>query len=316
MNVNHLIEFMYLAETLSFRRTADYFYVSRSVISRHLAALEETLGVKLLARGNQSVQLTEAGKVFYREVQTVLRTYANAVDRTRAVGQASGRVVRVGYLKNAARPVIVRFVRFMHHECPEVQLETLCMDYGDLRRSLEDGTVDIAIGVNVESAMSLNYRSTPIYSDRFHAVMGKDHRLAGRVGGVALPELLEEHLVLSDSFAYAGFNELIDELVAARARGVPCEYCNDPDTLYIRLQTEGCVTVSSGLNNAMYGDRLAIVPITGVDAAFSVSAFYGPGLEGPVADACRRGFDACRTALESWDASQGDFISITVSGLK
>ena len=83
MNINHLIEFMYLAETLSFKRTADYFYVSRSVISRHLATLEDTLGVRLLDRGNQSVKLTEAGKVFYGEVKTVLRAYADAVDHTR-----------------------------------------------------------------------------------------------------------------------------------------------------------------------------------------------------------------------------------------
>ena len=86
MNISHLIEFIYLAETLSFKRTADYFYVSKSVISRHVAALEETLGVKLFERGNQSVQLTEAGKVFRNEVQIVLRAYANAVDHAREAG--------------------------------------------------------------------------------------------------------------------------------------------------------------------------------------------------------------------------------------
>ena len=89
MNIDHLIEFVYLAETLSFKRTADYFYVNRSVISRHLAALEETLGVKLLDRGNQSVSLTEAGEVFYQEVKVLLKAYADAVDHAREAGNAT-----------------------------------------------------------------------------------------------------------------------------------------------------------------------------------------------------------------------------------
>ena len=90
MNINHLIEYIYLAETKSFRRTADYFYVSKSVISRHLAALEETVGVKLVDRGNKSVQLTEAGKVFYDEAKNVLHAYADAVDHTRAADKPDG----------------------------------------------------------------------------------------------------------------------------------------------------------------------------------------------------------------------------------
>lgn len=89
MNIDHLIEFLYLAETLSFKRTADYFYVSRSVISRHLAALEDSLGVKLVDRGNQSVKLTEAGEVFSKEVCVMLKSYADAVDHAREAGHAS-----------------------------------------------------------------------------------------------------------------------------------------------------------------------------------------------------------------------------------
>lgn len=202
MNVNHLIEFIYLAETLSFKRTADYFYVSRSVISRHLAAIEDVLGVKLVERGNRSVQLTEAGKVFYREMQTVLRAYSTAVDRTREAGEATSRTVRIGYLKNAARPIIVQFVRYMNHNHPEVHLELTCMEYSELRRAMDEGTVDIALAVNVDPSISRNYRSTEIYKDRFFAVMSKDHPLASRTKGVDIAELPKEKLLLPDSFMF------------------------------------------------------------------------------------------------------------------
>ena len=305
MNINHLIEFIYLAETLSFKRTADYFYVSRSVISRHLAALEEAIGVKLVDRGNQSAQLTEAGKVFYRESQVVLRAYANAVDRTRAVGRTSGKTVRIGYLKNAARPVIVRFARYMNREHPAVHLDLRCMEYGELRRAMEDGRVDIALAVNVDPRISRNYRSTPIYTDRFYAVMSKDHPLANRTQGVSIEELPAEKLLLPDSFVYAGLSELIDELVESTRQATAREYYRDVDMLYLKVQTEGYVAFSSSLNNAMFGDALAIVPVTGIDSTFRVSAFYSDEFIGEAYEACRDGFKSCQAAMETCDAVKG-----------
>ena len=306
MNINHLIEFIYLAETLSFRKTADYFYVSRSVISRHLASLEETLGVKLLDRGNQAVQLTEAGKVFYREAQSVLRAYAHAIDSTRKAGNSQGRMVRIGYLKNAARPVIVRFVRYMNHEHPDIQLETTCMEYGDLRRALEEGTVDVALGVNVNPEISHNYRLTPIYTDKFFAVMSKDHALANRTEGVDISELPQERLLMPDSFVFAGLSELIDEIVERDPQIKARTYYSDVDMLYLKVQTEGYVAFSSGLNSVMFGNQLAIVPILGVDPSFSVSAFYRDDLSDELYRACCKGFESCHEALKTWDPSKGD----------
>lgn len=317
MNINHLIEFIYLAETLSFKRTADYFYVSRSVISRHLASLEEVIGVKLVDRGNQSVQLTEAGKVFYHEAQAVLRSYANAVDRTRAVGKATGRIVRIGYLKNAARPVIVRFVRYMNHEHPDIHLDMACMEHGELRRAMEEGSVDIALAVNVNPAISRNYRSTPIYTDWFYAVMSKEHPLANREQGVSFAELSGEKLLLPDSFVYAGLGELVDQFVETANQAVAREYYRDIDMLYLKVQTEGYIALSSGLNNAMFGDQLAIVPLTGVDSSFSVSAFYSDDLGNPAYDACRKGFESCQAAMKGWDASrENDVIGFSMANFE
>ncbi len=314
MNINQLIEFIYLAETLSFKRTADYFYVSRSVISRHLASLEEVIGVKLVDRGNQSVQLTEAGKVFYREAQSVLRAYATAIDRTREAGSMNSRIVRIGYLKNAARPVIVRFVRFMNHEHPEIHLDITCMEHGELRRALEDGSVDIAIGMNIDPRLSRNYRSTLLYTDHFFAIMSKDHPLSTRVDGVPFCELLNEKLLLPDSFSYAGLGELIDELLdSSKTKGTTRAYYEDVDTLFLKVQAEGYVAFSSGLNNVMFGDGLAIVAITGIDSSFSVSAFYGEDLPETSYQACCRAFESCHASMKSWDSSSESAIGFSLA---
>ena len=50
MNIERLREFSYLAETLSFSITAKHFYLSTSVLSKHIAAIEADLGVRLFER--------------------------------------------------------------------------------------------------------------------------------------------------------------------------------------------------------------------------------------------------------------------------
>lgn len=49
----------------SFTRAADRVGVSKSVVSRHVSALEEHLGVQLLYRSTHKVRPTEAGERFY-----------------------------------------------------------------------------------------------------------------------------------------------------------------------------------------------------------------------------------------------------------
>ena len=70
MNFEYLDEFVHLARSLSFRRTAEHFFVSRSVISRHMAALEESLGALLFVRDTHGVELTDAGEVFLQEARS------------------------------------------------------------------------------------------------------------------------------------------------------------------------------------------------------------------------------------------------------
>ena len=72
MNIDHLKEFAHLANTLNFSTTAQHFYVSTSVISRHIASLEDELGFKLFDRGSRRIELTEAGMRLRRRAEEIV----------------------------------------------------------------------------------------------------------------------------------------------------------------------------------------------------------------------------------------------------
>lgn len=56
--------FLTVAENLSFTKTATEKHISQPAVSRHIAALEEELGVALFERSYKALKLTEAGRIF------------------------------------------------------------------------------------------------------------------------------------------------------------------------------------------------------------------------------------------------------------
>ena len=69
------------ARHLSFTKAAEELFLTQSAVSRQIQALEESLGVKLFARRNRGLALTEAGQQMYRAADLALRTLREAAER-------------------------------------------------------------------------------------------------------------------------------------------------------------------------------------------------------------------------------------------
>lgn len=54
MKLNIMREFVKLAETQNFSRTAEELYIAQSALSRHMVSLEEELRVQLIKRTRNS----------------------------------------------------------------------------------------------------------------------------------------------------------------------------------------------------------------------------------------------------------------------
>ncbi len=65
IKLNYIQEYILLAETLNFSKTAEMSYITQPALSRHILVLEEEMGTKLLLRTTRNVQLTPAGEMVY-----------------------------------------------------------------------------------------------------------------------------------------------------------------------------------------------------------------------------------------------------------
>ena len=64
-----LRSFMTVVEAGSFKRAAETLEASTAAVSRRVSGLESALGVKLLNRTTRQIDLTDAGKQFYDDLE-------------------------------------------------------------------------------------------------------------------------------------------------------------------------------------------------------------------------------------------------------
>ena len=75
----------------SFVGAADALTLSKAAISRHVAELEERLGVRLLQRTTRRLSLTEEGQAFYQRCKEILGSIEEAeAEASSRAGEASG----------------------------------------------------------------------------------------------------------------------------------------------------------------------------------------------------------------------------------
>jgi len=70
--------FRRVVEAKNFSAVARETNMSQSTVSKHIAALEERLGTKLLNRSTRSLKLTEAGKEYYHHCIRILNDFQEA----------------------------------------------------------------------------------------------------------------------------------------------------------------------------------------------------------------------------------------------
>ena len=94
INPEHIEEFQVLAECLNFTIAARRLYISQSTLSKHVAALENEVGCRLIDR-TPSVALTPAGLLFYEETGDFLRRFREDMDNiVRKVAAHNVRTIR------------------------------------------------------------------------------------------------------------------------------------------------------------------------------------------------------------------------------
>jgi DNA-binding transcriptional LysR family regulator len=127
--VTDLQAFVAVARDQSFTKAADRLGVTPSALSHTIRALEERLGVRLLARTTRNVAPTEAGERLMRSIAPLFDQIAAEVEALGALRNTPSGTIRVtctdDQIELCLRPMLAKFLK----DYPDITLEFF-VDYG------------------------------------------------------------------------------------------------------------------------------------------------------------------------------------------
>ena len=178
MELRHLRYFVAVAEALNFTHAAARLRVAQPALSRQMHDLEAELETPLFERGRAGVQLTRAGKAFYRRARAILTQAAEATNEARtAAGVITGSLT-IGFPSglhlNYLAPVISAF-RQAH---PKVELDYFHEPRDQQLKALREGRLDIAFLTLPIPSGGLEHQV--IWRVPFKVVLPQQHPLAKR----------------------------------------------------------------------------------------------------------------------------------------
>ncbi|CAI0844470.1 MAG TPA: LysR family transcriptional regulator [Serratia grimesii] len=134
--------FVKTAELGSISKAAEALSLSNAAASRHLVALEDRLGVRLIERSTRRLFVTEVGRQFYENAKVALSAMQNATDAVTASKDQPAGVLRVTGSLSLCLQLIFPLIPKFKQLYPDVRLDIVAENrYYDII----DDNIDIAI---------------------------------------------------------------------------------------------------------------------------------------------------------------------------
>lgn len=176
-SIREIEVFLVLAETLSFRRTAERLHQSQPAISGVIARLESGFGAPLFERTTRAVRLTDAGDALLVHARGLQAQAGAAAAAVRDIVELRQGRVRVAALPSLAATVVPTVFAHFAVAHPGVRLDLLDTLSGASFEMVRSGAVDFALTAENPAYADLAY--VAITSDPFVLLLPPDHALSG-----------------------------------------------------------------------------------------------------------------------------------------
>ena len=248
--------FTVIAEHRHFGRAAEELRVAQPSLSRQIQRLEHDLGARLLDRTPQGTKLTEAGEVFLPKAKALLKAAAQAAAQTRAAAQPSR--ITLGYTTNI---IVTKAARELRNRHPDADVQTLHVDWSDVRDALLDHRVDAVVARLPFPIDGLHV--TVLYEEPRGVLLSIDHRLADRES-LTLDDIADEPLPRAEDPAWNAFWRIDPRPDGRRAPDGPL--VNVIEDKFEHIASGDAVAIVPMPGNArLIRPDLVVVPLDGVD---------------------------------------------------
>ena len=279
MNQTQLRLFVAAAESRSFTKTAEQFFITQAAVTQHIQALEATLGCELFDRRRRPMQLTASGKSFYEDAKQILHLMSAAASRTEEAAAGESGSLHIGFLKGYERSDFSLTARSFRRANPNTFLTFERRSSDQLAAGLMQGRFDLIYtwdSTNLRQSPEVEWRQ----ADRIRlvAALYSAHPLAGRTKLTRAELRGEKLLYMSPS---EDFDSYGDEAFIRLYR----EAGYRPDILYRSADLEVILTMVAAeegisilpdyfTNKLIGADNLVFIPLRGVREHEEIDVFW------------------------------------------
>jgi len=134
--------FVQVAETGSLSRAAEALELSNAAASRHLSALEERLGARLVERNTRRLYLTDTGAEFYSRARSILADLKDAESAANATALNPTGVLRITASLSFSMHHVAPLLREYTQRYPNVRVH---VEAANRYLDIIDNNIDVAI---------------------------------------------------------------------------------------------------------------------------------------------------------------------------
>ena len=141
--------FVEIARCGSVRKAAERLNISASALSRQVRILENDIGVKLLTRHSNGVQMTEFGEQFLSRVQELIDLESTMRGEIRAASGTQQLRIRLGLSESISTRLAQRLRSHLENTGISVRLDILVGETERLAKRLAQGQLDAVVAYNL-----------------------------------------------------------------------------------------------------------------------------------------------------------------------
>lgn len=142
-NLEFYRSFYMAARFENFTRAAEELFVTQSSVSQSVRKLEDSLGIELFHRRGKRVQLTEEGRVLFKELDQVFSTLKEAEKLMREYRFAEKGSLTIGASDTICRHYLIEVLEKYKHEYPQIHISLINQPSPLVVAMVEEGQIDL-----------------------------------------------------------------------------------------------------------------------------------------------------------------------------
>lgn len=165
-----------LSSERNFTKAAERLYISQPCLSQQLKSLEKRLGILLVTRNNNRLDLTEAGKIFLTYSERILALCEESCRALNDLKNGDRGDLKIGATSTVGTYLIPSILALFIQTYPQIKLKVQISPTRIMIKNILSRTIDIAIiDGNIPPGLKKNLDIVQFAEDEFSLIIPKSH---------------------------------------------------------------------------------------------------------------------------------------------